>query len=736
MKLKAIELAGFKSFGKKSKLDFTVPVTGIVGPNGSGKSNVVEAFRFVLGEQSMKSLRGKTGRDLIFKGSKDLGKGNRASVSITFDNRDRKLRLEGGGAELSLDFDEIVLRREVFADGANTYSINGTTVRLKDIVDLLASANIGSSGHHIISQGQADRILSSTPKDRRGMVEDALGLKVYQHRLKDAGKKLDKTAENIKEVAVMRRELAPHIKYLHKQVEKIEKSAAVREELAALYRAYFAAESAYLANESSTLSRASGDAERELKEIEVKLAAMKSSPSVVAQTNDHEALVRKELAALERTKEELSRKLGRIEGMIEIGESRAADSGSVSIASADIESLVSEITSIVDGSTESDDLSSIRAELIRIKSIIYTFGEKFKRRDVAPATTVKDLETTRRDVAAQLEEIERVRAGLVDKLATLDRAKDDARAAQFKDQEERFTLETRKNALSADIAIARERAKNFEARKADFENETREAVTLVGRDILEYANGTAPLANHEESRRTIERLKIRLEDLGTGSGDDVMKEYREVTERDAFLVRELEDLEKSMANVRLLMDELKETLEREFQEGMRKINQRFEEFFKQMFGGGSAYLSAVVQPAKDNNRSDEDEEVDDMLADETLDYGIDIHVTLPHKKVKDLHMLSGGERSLTSIALVFAMTQVNPPPFLVLDETDAALDEANSKRYGDMIATLAGYSQLIIVTHNRETMSRADVIYGVTVGADGASKLLSIRFEEAESYAK
>jgi chromosome segregation protein len=97
--------------------------------------------------------------------------------------------------------------------------------------------------------------------------------------------------------------------------------------------------------------------------------------------------------------------------------------------------------------------------------------------------------------------------------------------------------------------------------------------------------------------------------------------------------------------------------------------------------------------------------------------GIDIHVSLPQKKVKELGMLSGGERSLTSIALLFAMSQVNPPPFLVLDETDAALDEANSRRYGDMIESLSKVSQLAVVTHNRETMSRAGVLYGVTVGS-------------------
>ena len=116
--------------------------------------------------------------------------------------------------------------------------------------------------------------------------------------------------------------------------------------------------------------------------------------------------------------------------------------------------------------------------------------------------------------------------------------------------------------------------------------------------------------------------------------------------------------------------------------------------------------------------------------------GIDIFISLPNKKTKGLVMLSGGERALTSIALLFAMSQVNPPPFLVLDETDAALDEANSKRYGDMIETLSKYSQLILITHNRETMSRAGIIYGVTMGSDGVSKLLSVKFDEAVQVAK
>jgi chromosome segregation protein len=169
MVLKSIELAGFKSFAKKTTLFFDSPVTGIVGPNGSGKSNIVEAIRFVLGEQSIKSLRGKGGTDLIFKGSKQLAPLNRASVTIVFDNR-KKLFTFADSADTKakmLSYDEVRITRVVYADGANSYLINDTEVRLKDIIELLSSVNIGSSGHHIISQGEADRILSANARDRR-----------------------------------------------------------------------------------------------------------------------------------------------------------------------------------------------------------------------------------------------------------------------------------------------------------------------------------------------------------------------------------------------------------------------------------------------------------------------------------------------------------------------------------------------------------------------------------------
>ena len=226
----------------------------------------------------------------------------------------------------------------------------------------------------------------------------------------------------------------------------------------------------------------------------------------------------------------------------------------------------------------------------------------------------------------------------------------------------------------------------------------------------------------------LEKLKIRLEELGIGSTDELLKEYQEAKERDEFLANELSDLSASVTNLEALIAEMDAQLHEQFVAGIDTISKEFGRFFTLMFGGGEAVLERVKLQVKHDD--DSTEEADEMAQ------GVDIKVSLPNKRVKGLQMLSGGERALTSIALIFAMSQVNPPPFIILDETDAALDEANSRRYGDMIEALAKKSQLVLITHNRETMSRAGILYGITMGGDGISKVLSVKFDEAAENAK
>jgi chromosome segregation protein len=292
--------------------------------------------------------------------------------------------------------------------------------------------------------------------------------------------------------------------------------------------------------------------------------------------------------------------------------------------------------------------------------------------------------------------------------------------------------------------------------REDLKRELTELGMMLGTAVLQFESlvfdFNEPRTAQEDRRRTIEKIKIRLEDSGATNSTDIMKEYTEVSERDAFLEKELTDLKNSAQSLTELIADLEERLSTEFKTGVEKINTQFREYFALMFGGGIANLSVINAPKRKKKDSDEifdmenfenneieegkGSEADTYPSSDSADDGIDIEVSLPKKKIKGLMMLSGGERALTSIALLFAISQVNPPPFIILDETDAALDEANSKKYADMIENLSKFSQLIVITHNRETMSRAGILYGVTMGLGGGSKLLSVAFDEAVAVAK
>ena len=385
------------------------------------------------------------------------------------------------------------------------------------------------------------------------------------------------------------------------------------------------------------------------------------------------------------------------------------------------------------------------AALQKIQTALVKFKEKYLSEKLVPAspeTNLAEIQKTKQEILDELENIASEEKSLREREKSarerIEKIKEGRRELDLK----RFEARVEKNNLLSKLNVLKLQEEGLHATEMKFQDEIREGTVLIGNSILGYKSFVAldeePRVNQEERHKKIERIKIKLEDAGTGSGEEVLKEYNQVSERDQFLAKELDDLTKSIDALESLAKELKEKLDGEFRTGVEKINIEFKKFFSLMFGGGEASLEVINEEKKKRGASSEEEMEEDFTDEEETETetGILINVNLPRKKVKELHALSGGERSLTSIALLFAMTQVNPPPFLILDETDAALDEANSKKYGDMMERLGEYSQLILVTHNRETMSRASILYGVTIGADGASKLLSIKFEEAVAIAK
>lgn len=212
MYLKKIIASGFKSFADKIVLDLTNGITGVVGPNGSGKSNVVDAVRWVLGEQSIKSLRGDNNMtDVIFSGSKSRKPQNVATVTLIFDNTDKYLKI---------DYDEVAIRRRVYKDGTNEYSINEEKCRLKDVIDLFLDTGIAKESFNIISQGKVSEIITSKPENRRTIFEEASGVLKYKKRKEEAIRKLERANENLTRVNDIISELSSQIEPLKEDRNK------------------------------------------------------------------------------------------------------------------------------------------------------------------------------------------------------------------------------------------------------------------------------------------------------------------------------------------------------------------------------------------------------------------------------------------------------------------------------------------------------------------------------------
>jgi len=752
MYLKSIELMGFKSFAKKSELQFTSKISAIVGPNGSGKSNVAEAFSFVLGEQSIKSLRGKKGEDLIWNGSADTPRANRASVKIVFDNSSKFL---------PIDYETVTIERVVHRDSVNEYIINGSQVRLRDVVELLASAHIGSSGHHIISQGEADRILNANIKERKSMIEDALGLKMYQYKKQESERKLEKTRENITQTQLLRREIMPHIRFLKKQVEKVQKSIELKDELQKQALEYCRREEEYINIQKSKVE----SQKLPLLEKEKKLNEELEEAKMVLEGAKHKDATSEELITLEKdlqkTREEkdsLFREAGRLDGeitslirMVKKQEEIVYSLEHKTVTLVSVETLSSQIEEKIREAKKDGSLEKLLKTLDEVTELLSGFVDKNKEKIDNSLLSeahkdIEDLKESKKKIEDSVVKIKNRESGLALQYTALqdriEKEKDSNRDAE----KTVFRIMAESQEVRSKLHELKTKEEALRLVQEDFKRELTELGMMLGAAVLHYKDtelfqlAEESRSIQEERRRKIEKIKIRLEDVGGMEGTDVLKEYTEVSERDAFLEKELTDLEKSAESLTELIADLDDRLSTEFKNGVDKINTQFKEYFSVMFGGGEAKLTVVAPPKRKKKEMDDlfDEEnptLEKLIPEETED-GIDIEVNLPKKKIKGLMMLSGGERALTSIALLFAMTQVNPPPFIILDETDAALDEANSKKYGDMIENLSKYSQLILITHNRETMSRAGVLYGVTMGTGGNSKLLSVAFDQAVTIAK
>jgi len=738
MHLKRLELSGFKSFAKTTTLEFPSRIVAVVGPNGSGKSNIAEAIRWVLGEQSMKMLRGKRGEDLIWNGSAQMPRMGKASVGLVFDNHDHAI---------PLDFDEVALSRKIFRDGSNEYALNGSVVRLRDVVELCARMGLGESKHNLIGQGEVDRVLLATPRMRREMLEEALGLRVYQLKKNEAERKLDATDVNIQQVEGLVREITPHLKFLRMQAKRADAREGFVTELRLMQEVYFVREEAEIVAAAAAAAASAAPHQAARAALKIQIADAEKEITIAekkTQEKKSDDGKPERLAVLQDQRRVCERRLGRLEGMRDAAGVAPAPAGAVARAPTmrEVQAVYKEIRqflSVVRGLVQEQEINAqiLQSRLLALVRDMERFLEQADadhRQELEPQYATPDASVRFENESAALQQ---KLMALGEEIARLEEAQrhaaDVSRSAYAAIRERENTLRILRDAeREAMLALERLRfdEERLTERRAIFLRERREAGLDESLQASSAPDAYADMPQ-QELHRKIERMRLKLEEIG-GIDDSVVKEYQETESRHAFLEKELNDLKSAHASLKVLIKELDARVRNDFREGFSKIKQEFHDYFKVIFGGGSARLISIrnqeLRIKDEGEVPGEDEEKDE-------EEGIEIEVDLPRKRIKGLAMLSGGERALTAVALLFAIAAVNPPPFLVLDETDAALDEANSRRYASILKELAKKTQLVVITHNRETMQCAGVLYGVTMGDDGVSRLLSLKLEDADEYA-
>lgn len=737
MYLRKLEIFGFKSFAKKTVLEFEPGITSIVGPNGAGKSNVADSLRFCFGEQSMKLLRGKKSPDIIFAGSDQRARLGTAEVSIYFDNTDHKI---------PIDYNEVVLSRRVYRDGNSDYLINGNLVRLLDIQELLAKSGFGNTSYYVIGQGMIDQLILGGPAAIKELIEEASGVKPYYIKRGRTIRRLERTEVNLEQIQALVAEIEPRLRSLKRQTRKLKLRADLEQELKKAQILHFGQILRGLDQQIQEVNSKTEIFQKQMTELSGEIVALASdieiSEKQISEGDGRQKKFQVDLDELHQQKYKLQEELATIRGQLKaltnIQEGRlllidwhdlhkkfkdAYERLEVLFENFDpkeakaVQELFREIYQIIESANSAHSQGRNKEETQTLESEEQRVNSELEK-------LFSQIRTLKIDIQNYLEETEGAKQQLFVKEHLL-RAK----------QEMQIKTAEQKNLLAIEQA-------KLLTRRETIEQEARSELGPNYKGLLEQTKSLSiPIGLQEK----IATLKKQVLNIG-GVDDLVMQEYRETEERYQYLVGQSADLKKGVQDLKKVIAELDEIIKKEFHEAFIRISERFAEYFRILFGGGKATMSILRETPKPEITEDDVEETfgspsgslkASITGEETRTteiVGIEIRATPPGKKLAGISALSGGERALTSIALLCALLASYPSPFVVLDEVDAALDEANSVRFAKILGTLASKIQFITITHNRETMRQSHTLYGVTMGDDGVSKILSLRLEQAAEY--
>jgi chromosome segregation ATPase len=761
--LRSISMKGFKSFPERVSLEFSPGVSVIVGPNGSGKSNITDAVLWALGEQSPGAIRGASMQDVISAGGKNTAQRREAQVEVVIDNSDGRAATE---------FSEIAVERRLDRGGDGGYRLNGARARLADVTDVLSDTNLGREMHSVISQGRVETIIHSKPRERRLLIEEAAGLGKHRKRRRRAELKLRGTRDNLDRALDVEREARGRLRPLKRQAQAAEIGARIdREETELKARIVseelrFGADRAAAAAKAAAAARAArGKLEEQLAEVSKRRSAAEErfaerdrartqAWGVLTKLRGESERVAVRVAGLSRSEAEVEARLERLRAelgplTLEVAEGAAPAQRAVKLEEelGEVDAglaaaLAGLATARDDGASESaregalGDVRTGSERAIRhARRAEGLLGERHREKMRARLAGGEELLDDVRAALGAVEaaaaairaRVERTESTVVGREGDGDEIADELRACSKVE----FELQGQMRSVSEELTQAEVEAAHLGDRRAEAEREMAAIVEKLGEEV---APAEAALSEEERTEidRRLERLDRRRAQIGPVN-PLAEREYEEALEHVEALQAQREDTERAMRELESFIREIDEEIERAFEETFEATATNFEEMVEHLFPGGRGRLRRVSlkavreeeQPAEGEDAEAAEPDPDEEEREERDEFGVEIEVNPAGKSTRKLSLMSGGEKSLVALAFVFAVFLARPCPFYILDEVEAALDDANIDRFLQLIRRFSDRAQFVIVTHQKRTMDAADVLYGVTMGGDGVTKVVS-----------
>ena len=700
MHISKLEIFGFKSFAKKETVVFDSGITGIVGPNGCGKTNIVDAIRWVLGEQKTKRLRSSKMEDVIFNGASNVKPLGLCEVFLTIENNKGLLPVE---------YSEVEIGRRLYRSGESEYFINRNNCRLKDISNLFVDTGLTSDAYSVIELNMIEQILSDKDDSRRQMFEEAAGVNKYKAKRRSALKKFDLNSRDLERIDDIILEIEIQVKALDLQLKRFKRHEKLTRELKELELDLASARITDLENVILPLE----EMLKKKNKVLQKTTSKKEVESVEFDNSREAYLKEKEsLATMKAKVDKLTEKL-----LSEIQEKNQESSKGVVLLEDELQKKINQLNQF------DKDYIKIVSNQDVTKSLSDESREKFKNKNYTVIETDKKYEKLKASIQDYKDKIDKYR-----KEQEFDFSKMDESIKKIQDQinSNNLDLEKKENDVNkAFIKMESIRAKLdsdkfskddlfYEIKEAEMKiAESKIKKTQIEQNIIEKFGNDVVLRDVKDYNISdmvfrVEKIKRSIDSIGPINWA-VKDEHEEKTARLNNLLEQKADLIDAENNLKEAIKKIDIVAQEQFFDTYNQVKENFETMFTVFFNGGKGSIEL-----SDSN--------------DPLNSDINIFAQPPGKRNNSLKMLSAGEKSLTAIALLFSIYQYKPSPFCILDEIDAPLDDINIKKFTDVIKDYSKTTQFIMVTHNKLTMESADCIYGVTAEKQGISKLMSIDF--------